>query len=179
MQRQIREKRAQQRHICIRIRKVPFIELGVARREAVAIHRPAHHFIANGVDMRPLLDARHAAVGRWNAHDHRCGQHHQSTALALALPKLLTLAAHADDVLTTTQTLATAVGDFVEETRPMLEDVSRLVANANGLIADNTEAVADAVEKLNNIDIERLNEAIDGLASAVQPLARLGDLFSR
>ena len=102
-----------------------------------------------------------------------------AAALAYALPKVLSLASHADEVLTTTAELAAAVGDFVEETRPMLEEVSGLVANANGLILDNTEAVADAVEKLNNIDIERLNEAIDGLASAVQPLARLGDLFSR
>ena len=98
-------------------------------------------------------------------------------ALAYALPKLLSLASHADEVLTTTTELAAAVGTFVEDTRPMLEDVSSLVANANGLIVDNTEAVAGAVEKLNGIDIDRLNEAIGGLATAVQPLARLGEMF--
>ena len=100
-------------------------------------------------------------------------------AFAYVLPKLLPLASHADEVLTTTQTLAAAVGDFVEEVRPMIEDVSGLVTNANSLITDNTEAVADAVEKLNSIDIDRLNEAIGGLASAVQPLAQFGELFSR
>ena len=100
-------------------------------------------------------------------------------ALAYALPKIMALASHADEVLTTTAELAAAVGDFVEETRPMIEDVSALVANANDLVLDNTEAVSDAVTKLNDIDIERLNEAIDGLATAVQPLARLGELFSR
>ena len=100
-------------------------------------------------------------------------------ALAYALPKVLSLASHADEVLTTTAELAAAVGDFVEETRPMIEEVSDLASNANGVILDNTEAVAEAVGKLNDIDIERLNDAIDGLASAVQPLARFGELFSR
>lgn len=100
-------------------------------------------------------------------------------AFALALPKILSLASHADTVLTTTEALATAVSDFVEETRPMLEEVNGLVANANDVILDNTEAVAGAVKQLSDIDIDRLNEAIDGLATAVQPLARLGELFSR
>ena len=100
-------------------------------------------------------------------------------ALAYALPKVLSLASHADEMLTTTAELAAAVGDFVEETRPMIEEVSDLASNANAVILDNTEAVAEAVGKLNDIDIERLNDAIDGLASAVQPLARFGELFSR
>ena len=102
-----------------------------------------------------------------------------AAAFVFALPKLMTLITHADEVLATTQTLAAAVGDFVEETRPMIDEVSELASNANGVILENTEAVAEAVGKLNDIDIERLNDAINGLASAVQPLARLGELFSR
>ena len=116
-----------------------------------------------------------------------------AVAVAFALPKLLTLVARANnvlaeteilavkagEVLAETEILAVEMGDFMEETRPLIREANGLVANANGIILENTEAVADAVEKLNDINIERLNDAIDGLASAIQPMARLGELFSR
>ena len=45
------------------------------------------------------------------------------------------------------------------------------------LVATSESGVNDALEKLNAIDIEKLNHAIQGLADVVSPFARFMELF--
>ena len=48
-----------------------------------------------------------------------------------------------------------------------------MTENVNGVVTDNTQAVSDALEEINSIDIEQLNQAINDLSSVVRPLAQL------
>ena len=59
----------------------------------------------------------------------------------------------------------------------MIGSISAMAENANSMLADNTEGVSEAVEKLNSIDFDALNDAISSLGEAVGPLAQLARLF--
>ena len=73
--------------------------------------------------------------------------------------------------------LMTEVNALVDETNGMVADAEELIGNANRVVVDNTEAVTEAVAKLNSVDFARLNEAINGLADTVRPFANFVNLF--
>lgn len=56
-------------------------------------------------------------------------------------------------------------------------DLGSIVENVNILAADSQSAVADAMQKLDTIDIETLNKAIKDLADVVEPLAKVSKYF--
>ena len=56
-------------------------------------------------------------------------------------------------------------------------DLGSIVENVNILAADSQSAVADAMAKLDTIDIETLNKAIRDLAAVVEPLARITKIW--
>jgi hypothetical protein len=60
----------------------------------------------------------------------------------------------------------------------LVEDAGVLIENTNTMVTDNTDAVAETVQKLNDVDFETLNTAIDNLNTAIEPLAALAGLFS-
>jgi len=89
----------------------------------------------------------------------------------ITLPKLLTAADQARQTMEQVHT-------FLEQTDGLTEDIETLVRSANRVIVDNTDAVTEAVGKLNGIDFDTLNKAIQDLADAVAPLAKLGRMFN-
>ncbi len=93
------------------------------------------------------------------------------------VPRAISLIGHLESSLTELDTLATNASEMMAETGNTIREVDGLVRNANRVVVDNTETVTEAVGKLNSIDFEGLNTAIDGLATAVEPLAKLGGLF--
>ena len=56
-------------------------------------------------------------------------------------------------------------------------DLGSIVDNINKLASESQGAVADAMKKLDTIDIETLNKAIKDLADVVEPLAKLGRIW--
>ena len=56
-------------------------------------------------------------------------------------------------------------------------DLGSIVDNINNLASESQGAVADAMKKLDTIDIETLNKAIKDLADVVEPLAKLGRIW--
>ena len=60
----------------------------------------------------------------------------------------------------------------------LVADTEELVGGANEMIAD-TGAVTEAVQKLNEVDFETLNDAINNLNNAISPLSGLAGLFSK
>lgn len=65
------------------------------------------------------------------------------------------------------------LGDLAEVTRGLKEaDLPGLVADMDGLVSESGKGIQEALEKLNAVDIERLNEAIGDLQAIVEPLAR-------
>ena len=56
-------------------------------------------------------------------------------------------------------------------------DIGTMVDNIGTLAADSQTIVAEAMKKLEAIDIETLNEAIEDLAAIVEPLVRVSSFF--
>ena len=56
-------------------------------------------------------------------------------------------------------------------------NLGSIVENVNVLAAESQSAVADAMAKLDTIDIEALNKAIKDLAAVVEPLAKVSKIF--
>ena len=69
-----------------------------------------------------------------------------------------------DNMEIVTQTLADA-------------DLGTMVENVNVLAAESQSVVSDALEKLDTIDIDTLNKAIQDLSDVVEPLAKVSKLF--
>lgn len=69
-----------------------------------------------------------------------------------------------DNMEIVTQTLANA-------------DLGTMVENVNVLAAESQSVVSDALEKLDTIDIDTLNKAIQDLSDVVEPLAKVSKLF--
>lgn len=69
-----------------------------------------------------------------------------------------------DNMEIVTQTLADA-------------DLGTMVENVNVLAAESQTVVSEAMEKLDTIDIDTLNKAIQDLSDVVEPLAKVSKLF--
>ena len=69
-----------------------------------------------------------------------------------------------DNMETVTQALADA-------------DLGTMVENVNTLAAESQTVVSDAMEKLDTIDIDTLNKAIQDLSDVVEPLAKVSKFF--
>ena len=83
----------------------------------------------------------------------------------------------------------TVIGNLAVEAETVMEDLGvvaetlaaadlgSIVENVNTLAADSQSAVADAMKKLDTIDIETLNKAIQDLAAVVEPLAKVSRIL--
>lgn len=99
-----------------------------------------------------------------------------------AVTELMELAAPLQELTSQVQDLAveaeTVMGDLgVVAEALAAADLSSIVENVNILAADSQSAVADAMKKLDTIDIETLNKAIKDLADVVEPLAKVSKYF--
>lgn len=78
------------------------------------------------------------------------------------------MAGQAQTVMENLNTVAQALADA---------DLSSIVDNMSTLTVESQAAVADAMEKLDTIDIDTLNKAIADLAEIVEPLAKVSKIF--
>ena len=78
------------------------------------------------------------------------------------------IAVKADTVLTNLET----------DTRELAAaDLEGLVTDVNGLVTTSQEGLEGALEKMNAIDLDTLNKAIEDLAKIVEPLAKVSSIF--
>jgi len=89
----------------------------------------------------------------------------------------------------TVSEMDTVIGSLAAEAETVMEDLGvvaealaaaelgSIVENVNSLAADSQSAVADAMKKLDTIDIETLNKAIKDLAAVVEPLAKVSKIL--
>jgi hypothetical protein len=104
-------------------------------------------------------------------------------ALFSIMPKVLAVINHVQESLTQVDELvadaSTLIQDSTDQINALVGDATILIDNANTMILDNTDAVSETVRKLNAVDFERLNKAIQDLDDAIQPLASFANLFKR
>lgn len=87
--------------------------------------------------------------------------------LAMAKP-LQEMAGQAETVMDNLDDVAQALADA---------DLGSMVESVNTLAADSQTVVSEAMEKLEAIDIDTLNKAIQDLADIVGPLAKVSKFF--
>ena len=80
----------------------------------------------------------------------------------ILVPRLLNTMNQVDAIMTE---LEVVTSELAEGLPPMMEDLSTLVNSSEA-------GITDAIEKMNAIDIETLNEAIGDLQAVIEPLAR-------
>ena len=78
------------------------------------------------------------------------------------IPQLEDLAAQADLLMADLQSVT-------EELKKL--DLTDMIAGINDLVATSQTGVEEAIEKITEIDISKLNKAVSDLAAVVQPLA--------
>lgn len=83
---------------------------------------------------------------------------------AALVPKAYSALEQADHVLAE---LAEVTGGLREA------DLPGLVSDMDGLLSESGRGIQEALEKLNSVDIDKLNEAIGDLQAIIEPLARL------
>lgn len=88
----------------------------------------------------------------------------------ILLPRVTGILTQASSILLELQTTAETVNKTVPAT---LEEVNALIAQSRTGITTALTDVQIALGKLNSIDIESLNQAIEDLAGIVRPLANL------
>lgn len=78
------------------------------------------------------------------------------------MPQLEILAEQAELVLTNLEAVTAELQKL---------DLSEMVANINSLVTTSQAGVEEALAKINEIDFDALNQAVEDLSSIVQPLA--------
>lgn len=56
--------------------------------------------------------------------------------------------------------------------------IDTMVGNVNTLVEDNMDAVTESLEKVQSIDIDKLNESIEHMSDVLEPLAGISNFFS-
>lgn len=88
------------------------------------------------------------------------------------------LLAMAEPLLDLTQQAGTVMDNLDTVTQALADaDLGSMVESVNTLAADSQTVVSEAMEKLDTIDIDTLNKAIQDLAAVVEPLAKLSRLW--
>lgn len=89
-------------------------------------------------------------------------------AVLQLMPAVTELAGQAETILAN---LETVTGELAKI------DLAGTVSNINTLVTASQTAVGEATEKLNAIDLETLNAAIEDLANVIKPLANAAKWF--
>lgn len=85
----------------------------------------------------------------------------------------------AGQVKSMTQQAETVMGNLETVTRDLADsNLGAMVEQVNNLVCDGQTAIAEAMKKLDTIDIDTLNKAIEDLADVVEPLAKVSNFFS-
>lgn len=100
-------------------------------------------------------------------------------ALAILLPRATRAFDHMEETMARVDTLSENVNDTLVAANDALRSATAAADSANKLVVDNTDAVGEVMEKINSVDFDALNKAINDLADIVEPLARMSNFLNR
>ena len=95
-----------------------------------------------------------------------------AVALAAILygPRIIGMLANAENAVS-------KLSEVAEDVESLSSEANRLVQNINRVVIDNTQSITNALEKLNGVDFDRLNDVIDNLANTVEALSNITSIF--
>lgn len=91
------------------------------------------------------------------------------------VPELMNFAAEAEALLEQAEVVLTNLEDVTGELAQV--EFTKMIDDVNSLVESSQEGLEQTLEKINSIDIEKLNEAIDGLAKVIKPLTDFFRVF--
>lgn len=86
--------------------------------------------------------------------------------LVILVPKAVTTLREVDRTVKEVNTLAL-------EAQESLDGIDVMVGNVDKMVVENTDAVTSALNQINQVDYQKLNEAISSLNATVTPLAEM------
>ena len=86
--------------------------------------------------------------------------------LVILVPKAVTTLREVDRTVKEVNTLAL-------EAQESLDGIDLMVGNVDKMVVENTDAVTTALNQINQVDYQKLNEAISSLNATVTPLAEM------
>ena len=96
-----------------------------------------------------------------------------AVAFAIIIPVAIDSLRKINDAVENCTVMIENASVTIEQAQTTLEGIDTMTDGVNTVVSDNTEAVSEALEEINSINIDQLNEAIADLASVVKPLAQL------
>lgn len=103
--------------------------------------------------------------------------------VASVLPRLNTVTQQMQSVLTNLETVSRGLASLdlegmIRNVDSLVSDVDVLVGDVGNLVAAAQDSLRQTMDKLNTIDLETLNQAIQDLAAVIKPLADFFNLFN-
>ena len=92
------------------------------------------------------------------------------------LPKIQAIVTEAETIVTNMEALTTELAKT--EFTDVVNNINSLVSNVDDLVATSQQGVEETMTKINAIDFDALNDAIDDLANVIEPLAKVVKRFS-
>jgi len=93
-------------------------------------------------------------------------------------PTLVGLIKNANETVVKVNTMMEDTNAIIDNMEKVTSDLVKLdyadtISNINSLVVEAEESISEAMDKLNKVDFDKLNNAISSLESVVSPLARL------
>ena len=98
-------------------------------------------------------------------------------AALVLVPRIVRSVSSIDRAVSEAESAISGIETMSQKAEDALVGIDTFVQNADSMITENTEGVADALDHINAIDYEGLNQAIRDLADVVQPLAKFANMF--
>lgn len=99
--------------------------------------------------------------------------------MAVLVPKLILTIENANSIMAQASETITLANEAIESITSMSESITTMGDNMDTFITDNSETLTGVMEKIEGIDFEGLNSAIEDLGAVVEPLANFFGKFTR
>ena len=96
-------------------------------------------------------------------------------AVVSVVPQFMAFSAEVESLLDQAETVLTNLEYVTQELTEV--EFAEMVNDVDQLVTSSQSGLEETLEKVNSIDIEKLNDAIDGLSKVVEPMAKLFNVF--
>lgn len=97
--------------------------------------------------------------------------------LIVVVPVILKTVAQANDIMAQASETITLANTAIESITEMSGSITSMGENMDTFITENAESVATVMEKIEAVDFEGLNSAIEDLGAVIEPLAKFFKKF--
>ncbi len=96
----------------------------------------------------------------------------------IIVPKAVTVLENTNEAVVTAQKSLDKIDTQLDSIQTMTDSITKTSDNMNTMVEDNAEQLTEAVKKMQSIDFEGLNQAIEDLQTAVKPMAKMMKAFN-